>query len=194
MSGYTDPKSIRAFVASELKANASESSLIGNADDAARLAASYEHDAKTLRNHPKAKQWAALAKKIRQSEGILRRAAKVVARAEGAPSKAKNPAATKARALYKKLHWGHEGAGEELRVHAPEPDSGAAVVLGELVEVVYRTVKGKRGKVTDFAHDFGPKRHVFSKDRPLLVFVDGKRGGLVIAGGAYRVREEGIVG
>lgn len=94
--------------------------------------------------------------------------------------------------LYQELHWGHPGRDEVLSLDFPDPRQGPRAVLGELISVTYRTIKGDQGKVEDFVHDFGPKRPVWSERRPLLVVVARDR--LVIAGGAYRVREEGIVG
>lgn len=96
------------------------------------------------------------------------------------PWRKKNPP----HAAYVRTHWGDPGAFDRKSSSVPSVKAGALVVLGELVRVEYRTIKGGDGASTYF-HDFGPK------SRPTLAF---NGSGLFIAGGGYRVTERGIVG
>lgn len=100
----------------------------------------------------------------------------------GAPKRRRNPG----QAEYKALHWGDVGPVDSFTVdRVPNPRSGTPVMLGELVEVVYRTAKGGDGW-SDYEHRFR------ATDRPsLIVTADG---GLAIVGGSYRVEKRGIIG
>ncbi|MFI5243731.1 MAG: hypothetical protein ACHQQR_00780 [Gemmatimonadales bacterium] len=88
-----------------------------------------------------------------------------------------------ARAEYKAKHWGESGSRGSERLRVPTAD-GHLVLLGELVAVTYRTVKFGDGD-SDYEHKFkGP--------RPRLVY--NAAGGLIIAGGKYRIDDRGIIG
>jgi len=96
-----------------------------------------------------------------------------------------------AREIYELLHWGAQAPRKFTRWDAPDPRTGV-VELGALVAIEYATAKGSR--------DEDVYRHEFRVGcLPLLgVVKDGPMGrgagGLVIVGGGYRVREEGIDG
>ena len=86
---------------------------------------------------------------------------------------------------YRRFHWGRGGEDDVRRLVAADP-SRPLVAIGELVRVVYRTRKGKRGVLTDYHHDFS------SKQLPILAFEPRTRL-LVITGGIYDVQTRGIV-
>ena len=87
---------------------------------------------------------------------------------------------------YRALHWGDAGRRPDTIERVALPQAGSSVVLlGELVEVVYRTSKGGEPSA-DWCHAFG-------RPAPLLC-VDPSSGLLLIAGGGYRVGRAGIVG
>ena len=97
---------------------------------------------------------------------------------------------------YRATHGGLRGPWRTRYVRVPDPRAGDLVLMGELVRVEYLTDKGE-GPTTYF-HDFGrdhaggvERGRVHPERRPLLAF---NREGLVICGGAYVVRPEGIVG
>ncbi len=132
---------------------------------------------------------AANLRKLARGGGRQRKAAIAIARAELAhegPPRRRNPAMSDAQALaeYEKTHWGERGSGKVVRAGAPDPRHGTATKLGTLVEVVYRTRKGGDRGPTDYVHAFEGRK-------PELVYNDG---GLLIAGGDYRIREGGIDG
>lgn len=106
---------------------------------------------------------------------------------------AKNPSTSPG---YRATHGGRRGPWASRTMHVPDPRAGDLVVLGELVRVEYLTDKGE-GAVTYF-HDFGREHsggsergRVRPERRPILAF---NREGLVICGGHYVVKPEGIVG
>ena len=84
---------------------------------------------------------------------------------------------------YEASHWGEFGKGGASMMTIPEPEG--CVLLGELVEVIYKTKKGGDEKRVEY-------RHTFKGPRPKLVY--NRRGKLLIADGRYRVTERGIVG
>lgn len=85
---------------------------------------------------------------------------------------------------YRALHWG-DGGGRRFKAAVPDPrDNSELVVLGELAEVTYSTVKG--GEDADWSHDF--------EGRLPLLCVGKEDGKLYVVGGSYRVTERGIVG
>lgn len=97
---------------------------------------------------------------------------------------------------YRATHGGERGPWDVRRVRVPDPRASDLVLMGEIVRIEYLTDKGD-GPVT-FFHDFGREHsdgrergRVKSERRPLLAF---NREGLVICGGEYVVRPEGIVG
>lgn len=84
---------------------------------------------------------------------------------------------------YTEKHWGDDGKGGVTSLLFPNVHAGPLVELGQLVRIEYLTKKGKEKAV--FFHDF-------EGTKPRLVFnADGK---LLIGGGSYIVKEEGIVG
>ncbi len=109
------------------------------------------------------------------------------------PASAKNPSTSPS---YRATHGGQRGPWTSRTLKVPDPRAGDLIVLGELVRVEYLTDKGE-GAVTYF-HDFGREHaggvergRVRPSRRPILAF---NREGLVICGGAYVVKPEGIVG
>lgn len=97
--------------------------------------------------------------------------------------KAKNPNVP-GEGKYREVHWGEKGPVAERRRQVPNPHDLPLIELGELVSVTYRTKKGGDRTLTDYEHEFeGPL--------PLLVF---NKGGLIIAGGKYKITTRGIVG
>lgn len=85
---------------------------------------------------------------------------------------------------YERTHWGHTGRKSVRELRAADPAHGTGTEMGELVEVVYRTRKGRKGKVVEYEHAF--------EDRlPTLAYNDG---GLIIAGGSYTIERGGITG
>lgn len=94
----------------------------------------------------------------------------------------RNPA-SRGSAEYKDKHWGDEGNKGTAMLLYPNVHAEPLVELGELVRIEYLTRKGRERAV--YFHDFEGKK-------PRLVFNgDGK---LLIAGGSYQVKTEGIVG
>jgi hypothetical protein len=90
-----------------------------------------------------------------------------------------------ARASYRRTHWGLEGTKDGVRAFAcADSRVGVFAELGHLVSVVYRADKWGDAPGTEYEHEFGRRK-------PLLLYSDG---GLIIAGGAYRVTFRGIVG
>lgn len=86
---------------------------------------------------------------------------------------------------YADLHWGQVGERSSERLRAADPREGRAVLLGDLVSLVYRTRKGLDRELTDY-------EHAFKTPRPRLCVT--RSGLLLIAGGTYTVEERGIVG
>lgn len=90
----------------------------------------------------------------------------------------------KARLRYRVTHWGLGGKNAKLgRLRAADPTCGVFTTLGDLVELTYRTTKAGDGGEAEYTHEF-------SSPTPELLYSDG---GLVIAGGKYRVGIRGIV-
>lgn len=89
----------------------------------------------------------------------------------------------RAAAEFQAFHWGSEPSGL-VHARAPAIEPGTVLVkLGSLVEVHYRTHKGAT-RATWW--------HAFRSPLPVLAStLDGQ---LVVVGGGYRVRPEGIVG
>ena len=71
-----------------------------------------------------------------------------------------------------------------MRAGAANPAHGTAVKLGRLVEVTYETRKGKDRRKVHYVHEF-------EGNRPTLVY---NAGGLIVAGGDYVIKEDGIEG
>jgi hypothetical protein len=92
----------------------------------------------------------------------------------------RNPETAKAK--FERLHWGKR-AGKVTRGDAPDP-KGELVSLGKLKSVVYECRKG-RGKLTEYEHDF---------KAPFATLAVNPENKLVIVGGGYTVKTEGIVG
>lgn len=90
----------------------------------------------------------------------------------------------RARRKYLATHWGRSGPAQLRRLRVADPFDDPPVELGELVAVLYRTRKGTDSELVDYDHGF-------KRTRPRLCFNDG---GLIIAGGSYRVTWRGIVG
>lgn len=87
---------------------------------------------------------------------------------------------------YERLHWGETGSKRPVKAEVFDPIAEPiAVVLGELVAVIYRTTKGGDPPETDYVHHFAARK------RPLLVF-GRKSKKIAIAGGIYTVTERGI--
>lgn len=90
-----------------------------------------------------------------------------------------------AKTHYVLTHWGERGPVADRLLTCADPTTGELVELGELVQVVYRTVKGgDRGVATDY-------EHAFKRPLPVLAYTAA---GLVICGGGYHVGIRGIVG
>jgi len=89
-----------------------------------------------------------------------------------------------ARREYERTHWGQRGKDRVTLARAPNPQHGALTELGELVSVVYLTKKGDDGEPVEYEHEF-------ERTKPRLAY---NAGGLVIAGGTYKIREGGIDG
>lgn len=85
---------------------------------------------------------------------------------------------------YERTHWGERGRDRVSRKGAPDPRFGTSTKLGKLVAVVYETRKGGDRELTEYEHTFEGKR-------PDLIY---NSGGLMIAGGDYRIAEGGIKG
>lgn len=97
---------------------------------------------------------------------------------------------------YRETHGGLGGDFETKRVRVPDPRAGKLVVMGRLKRLEYVTDKGKGESL--YFHDFGrevvggeERGRVSAHRQPFVTF---NSEGLVIAGGAYVVRPEGIVG
>ena len=86
---------------------------------------------------------------------------------------------------YDRVHWGQRGNGRAVQTVAANPLL-PLVELGQLVQVVYRTRKGKDRMPTDYTHDFS------ARGLPLLAF-EKNTSLLVITGGIYHVSERGII-
>lgn len=97
-----------------------------------------------------------------------------------------------ALADYEDTHWGEEGDHDGEEMDVPTVTRGTRIVaLGKLRSVDYETVKAGDKAPTIY-------RHAFDKRRPptLAYLYDPKtrkRGGLVVAGGIYRIETRGIV-
>lgn len=85
---------------------------------------------------------------------------------------------------YRATHWGERGPVRERRLSAPDPKAGELFELGQLVSLVYLTVKWGDTELTEY-------EHAFSRPRPILAYGPG---GLVICGGRYKVGIRGIYG
>ena len=86
--------------------------------------------------------------------------------------------------FFEEFHWG-EPADEILEIDDDQHAGRELVLLGELTELTYRTIKG--GEDWDWVHDFDP-------DNPPLLCLDLETGKLAIVGGGYEVNDRGIVG
>jgi hypothetical protein len=128
----------------------------------------------------------AFVRKMRRKGGRSRRAAILLARAEGAPPRRKNSGMTDAgaRAEYERTHWGLRGRGRVSAGRAADPAHGTLTKMGRLVSVVYETTKRGDGGPTEYEHEFEGRR-------PTLAYNDG---GLVIVGGEYTIQRGGIDG
>ncbi len=93
---------------------------------------------------------------------------------------------SQARTRYRLTHWGLGGRDKEKArpLSCADPTCGVFTLLGKLVSVCYATEKGGEGGPAEYEHEF-------SGPLPELLYSDG---GLVIAGGRYRVGVRGIVG
>jgi hypothetical protein len=150
------------------------------------------------RARPNAAYWrqprAARASNLRKlARGTPRqkRAAVAIAKCEVSegrgPPRRSNPGAMSDEAAlreYERTHWGERGGRRVSTAAAPNPRHGTATKLGKLVSVVYLTEKGGDDGPTEYEHEFEGKL-------PELVYNDG---GLLIAGGSYRIKEGGIDG
>lgn len=116
------------------------------------------------------------------SKGAGRRAAGAVQAGGMKITPAELAAAEK---VYTAFKWGLKPQ-EIVKGAVFTPGKGDILVeLGELHAVEYNTPKGARGKET--------YRHVFGRQKPLLC-TDKTGKYLMILGGAFRVRPEGITG
>lgn len=104
---------------------------------------------------------------------------------------------------YTRLHWGHPGKRALSSAKAPDPSKGPIVVLGTLIEVVYRTAKDE-GQV-DYHHTFGnakedgdckscgrPIVKDFGGTKPLLAKNGENK--LIVLGTSYTIKTGGITG
>jgi hypothetical protein len=96
-----------------------------------------------------------------------------------------NPAANRAAALYRELHWGLTP--KRVRTVRVERRPHALAELGKLESVTYATTKKGDGP-SSYTHAFGEE----GGKRPSLA-VDTKTRRLHIVGGDYRVERRGIV-
>ena len=85
---------------------------------------------------------------------------------------------------YVVTHWGKSGPRAARELAVPDPRAFQLVELGELVSIVYLTIKGGDRGPTEYEHEF-------SSPRPVLAYSPA---GLFIAGGRYRVGVRGIHG
>lgn len=93
---------------------------------------------------------------------------------------------------YERTHGGLSGPVKTRRARVPDPKAGPLTEMGRIKRIEYITDKG-RGESLYF-HDFGKvgeKGRAKDSRMPILAF---NREGLVIAGGSYTVKPEGIVG
>lgn len=99
---------------------------------------------------------------------------------------------------YGATHGGERGPWGKRSVRIPDPSSGKLTVMGRITKIEYETDKGEG--VAIYHHTFG-REYVGAKEsrgrpkadrQPYLVFTED--GGLVVAGGRYVVKPEGIVG
>ena len=130
-------------------------------------------------------------KAVEASIAVLRRLAAARRRENPAPDPARFAEGIDS---FVKFHWGR--APNEVR-NVPRAEvvpASPLVGLGELVEVVYRTRKGKDRLAHDWRHGFGVDERTGSDvgSRPVLA-VDS-RGRLCLVGGSYSVESRGIVG
>jgi hypothetical protein len=134
---------------------------------------------------------AAIVRRLERGTPRQRRFAVGIAKAEqkraDGPPRKKNPGGmcdASALAEYERTHWGKKGRDAVHATRAADPRHGTAVALGKLVAVVYRTEKAGDDEPTDYEHEFeGPL--------PTLAY---NPGGLIVAGGGYRIKEDGIDG
>lgn len=78
----------------------------------------------------------------------------------------------------------------ETRERVPvnmEPLSRELAVLGKAVAVAYRSDKWNEGEAKDYVHDFN------QRDLPLMLY-DPANNMLLIVGGKFKVKAEGLVG
>ena len=143
------------------------------------------------------KELCAMAKNPKKKKSAKRRAAPKppppsVRRRRARPKKRKNAAPRQdhaaAVALFKKLHWGLPPESEKPKELHAASLKGPFAVLGDLVEIVYRTEKGTR-ETFDFEHGFRAKRTklVVNGLQELVIAKTSKHGG-------YRVTARGIEG
>ena len=134
---------------------------------------------------------AANLRKLVRGTPRQKRAAVAIAKCEVSegrgPPRRNNPGGMSDEAAlreYERTHWGERGGKRVSTAVAPNPRHGTATKLGKLVSVVYLTEKGGDDGPTEYEHAFEGKL-------PELVYNDG---GLLIAGGSYRIKEGGIDG
>lgn len=139
---------------------------------------------------PRAARAANLRKLVRGSPR-QKRAAVAIAKCEVSegrgPPRQSNPAGMSdagALAEYERTHWGERGRARVSEARAANPAHGTATKLGKLVKVIYLTTKKGDDAPTEYDHDF-------EGQLPELVYNDG---GLMIAGGSYRIKAGGIDG
>lgn len=140
---------------------------------------------------PRAKREAIVRRLERSRKRRDRKIAYAIARAERnraqrAPRRRNPQERTDAVALadYERTHWGERGRGKVSQLRAANPRHGTSTNLGRLVSVVYLTKKKGDRELTEYEHEFeGPL--------PTLAYNDG---GLIVAGGRYRVKTGGITG
>jgi hypothetical protein len=90
-----------------------------------------------------------------------------------------------ARAEYEAKHWGSRGGRGPERLRVAD-GKGNLVLLGDLIQVVYRTRKADdEPEGVDYEHEF-------KRPHPRLAY--DSHGLLVIAGGTYRISDRGIIG
>jgi hypothetical protein len=139
------------------------------------------------------KKRAAIVRRYERGTPRQRRFAVAIAKAEQSradgPPRKRNPGMSDAEALreYTRTHWGEKGAQRVGTTRAANPLHGTATKLGKIVSVVYLTEKGGEGGPAEYEHEFGEGGTAL----PTLAYNDG---GLIIAGGGYRIKEGGIDG
>jgi hypothetical protein len=151
--------------------------------DRARPNAAYWHQPRSAR--------ARNLRKLVRGTPRQRRAAVAIAKCEVSegrgPPRRSNPGGMSDEAAlreYERTHWGEKGRARVSQAVAANPRHGTATKLGKLVKVIYLTKKGGDRELTEYDHDFEGRL-------PDLVYNDG---GLLIAGGSYRIKEGGIDG